>query len=98
MLCPRQWPPLTMPITAAFRKAVFDRDVLPLDIAGFVHTAVKCHESFHHRVARRTNQNSDCRHRRLLRARRERPRRRRATEQRDEVAASPQLADIVQRG
>jgi len=66
-------------------KTVLDRNILPLDIAGFVQTAVKCHESFRHRVARRTHQNSDCRHRRLLRPRRERPRRH-AAEKRDERA------------
>ena len=68
--------------------AVFDRYVLALDIAlpSFRprrNADNRCAE----RIKRRIPEEADHRHRRLLRARRERPRRRRAAEQRDELAA-----------
>ena len=65
--------------------AVFDRHVLALDIAGFLQALAKCAQAVRERVRRCAVEKPDHRHRRLLRARRERPRRR-AAEQRDELA------------
>ena len=76
------------PIRAGFRPAVLDRDVPALDKAfltsGPGGTRQKCAIG----AAGVLREKSDHRHRRLLRARREWPRRRRAAEQRDELAPS----------
>src|SRR5262249_8840324 len=72
----------------ALGPAVFDRDILALDIVGFLQALAKCTQSVHIHISRCTLEEADHRHRRLLRARRERPRDRRAAEQRDERAAS----------
>src|SRR5262249_36296029 len=74
-------------IEPAFRPAIFDRDVAALDIARFRQGLAQGGETAAHQIAwRRAAEKSDHRHRRLLRARCERPRRRRAAEQRDEIA------------
>src|ERR1700756_4000283 len=70
------------------RPAVFDRDILPLDIAGFLKTFTEGGHKERVSSGRSSAEESDHRHRRLLRARRERPCGRSATEQRDELAAS----------
>src|SRR5262245_55268306 len=76
------------PIQLSLRPAIFDRDVLTLDVTGFVQaTAERAHYGSE-RLSRLSIQKSDHRHRRLLRPRRDRPRRRRAAEQRDELAPS----------
>jgi hypothetical protein len=64
---------------------VLDRDVLALDDAGFAEPFAERSDTA--RLGRAVADESDDRHRRLLRARRERPRCRRAAEQRDELAA-----------
>src|SRR5262249_1921071 len=64
-----------------------DGDVPALDVACFLETIAECSCKRCPRVSRRAVQVSDHRHRRLLRARRERPCRRSAAEQRDELAA-----------
>src|SRR4029077_18520951 len=74
-------------IVFAFGPAIFDGHVPPLDIAGFVQATFECHHEWRERFGRSTVEETYHRHRRLLRPRRERPRRRRATEQRDELAA-----------
>src|SRR5262249_42997054 len=68
-----------------FRRTVFDQDVLTLDVACFLEALAEgCHEV--RGVSERgVPQETNNRHR-LLRARRERPRRR-AAEQRDEIAS-----------
>src|SRR5262249_31716805 len=67
---------------------VFDRDILTLDIAGVLEALTESAQTLHIPVRRRGVKKTDHRHRRLLRPRPERPRRRRAAEQRDELAAA----------
>ena len=66
--------------------AVLDRDVLALDEACFLQALAECSHAVRLAGERSTAEKPHHRHRRLLRARRERPRRRRAAEQRDELA------------
>src|SRR6516162_138607 len=61
-------------IAIIFRKAIFGRDILALDIAGFLQTLAECGHEVRRVGKRRTPEKRDHRHRRLLRARRERPR------------------------
>src|SRR5262245_2780356 len=68
------------------RPAVFDRDILALDIAGFGQALTEGGSHRRVRPGRRTVEKPDHRHRRLLRPRRERPSRRRAAEERYELA------------
>jgi hypothetical protein len=58
-----------------------------LEKACLVQALSKCGHEFLTVIERSAAQNSDHRQRRLLRVRRERPRRRRAAEERDELAA-----------
>ena len=64
---------------------VLDRHVLALDVAGFVEALAERSGIARGGLGRPGVDEADDRHRRLLRARRERPRRR-AAEQRDELA------------
>src|SRR5215467_13067339 len=64
------------PIDLILGPTVFDRYVLALDIAGLFQSLAKCAQKVHVRVRRCGVQEADDRHRRLLRIRRERPRRR----------------------
>src|SRR5262249_11554791 len=73
-------------IIAVCYPAVFDRDVLTFDIAHLGKTAAECGIELHGNGLAEAAQIPDHRHRRLLRARLERPHRR-AAEQRDELAA-----------
>src|SRR5262245_34139396 len=73
-------------IVAALRPTIFYRQILALDIAGFLQALTESTQAVFVQVRRIAAQKSDHGHRRLLRARRERPRRR-AAEQRDELAA-----------
>ena len=77
---------LRQPINRFFRPAVDDRCVLTLDIADRFQTIAECAQAIRNRVGRSDPQKPDDGHRRLLRARRERPRRS-AADQRDEIAA-----------
>src|ERR1044071_7326311 len=65
---------------------MFDRDVLALDVPSFRQATAELSYAERCVSERCTSQKPDDRHRRLLRARRERPRYRRAAEQRDELA------------
>jgi hypothetical protein len=65
--------------------AVFDRNVLPLDEACFLQALAERGCKLRRNGGRRAAQKSNHRHRRLLRPRRDRPRDRRAAEQRDEL-------------
>jgi len=76
-------------IAVPFRPAVFDRHVPALDIAGFHQALAKRGQEVCILFGRPCVQEADHRHRWLLRACRERPRGRRATEQRDERAPVP---------
>src|SRR5262249_37135235 len=67
--------------------AVFDRDVLALDMAGILEALTERAHTVRLRIRRTRVDEADHRHRRLLRARRKGPRRR-AAEQRDELTAS----------
>src|SRR6516162_8835511 len=66
--------------------AIFNRHVLALDIPGIFQTLAKCAQKIQVWYRRCRVEETDDRHRRLLRARRERPRRC-AAKQRDELAA-----------
>src|SRR5262249_2981060 len=68
------------------RPTVFDHHVLALDEARFAQASSKCLHQMRGVLRRPGAEITDHRHRRLLRARRERPRRDDATEQRDELA------------
>src|SRR5262249_38538557 len=76
-------------ITVPFRPAVFDRHIPTLDIAGFRQALPKRGQEVCILLGRSSVKKADHRHRRLLRHCRGRPRRR-ATEQRDELAAGGQ--------
>src|SRR5262249_29906980 len=67
--------------------AVFDGRVLALDVADLLYALAELAHAVRQPVRRPAVEKSDHRHRRLLRARRERPRRRRAAEQCDERAS-----------
>src|SRR5262245_24343798 len=67
---------------------IFDRDVLAFDVATFAQTLSKRIEIVGIRRSRRAVEKPDDGDPRLLRPRRERPRRRGAAEQRDELATS----------
>src|SRR5207247_744760 len=70
------------------RPAVFDRDVLALDIAGLLQATVKLPQTVRVHVRRCGVEEPDHRHHRLLRAHRERPRRGCAAEKSDELATA----------
>src|SRR5262249_9163973 len=71
-----------------FRPAIFDIDVLPFDIANLTQSLAECVDSGRRFTWRSAAEESDHWHRRLLRARRERPSCSRAAEQCDELAAA----------
>src|SRR5262249_1290877 len=70
------------------RPAVLDRHVLGLDIAGLLQALTECSHHRHVAARRCAVEEPDPRHRRLLRPRRDRPRRS-AAKQRDELAPFP---------
>src|SRR5215831_4518950 len=67
------------------RPAILDRHILALDVAGFTKALAECGQISCTIDRRRAAEEPDHRHRRLLRARCERPRRRRAADERDEL-------------
>src|SRR4029453_15340143 len=71
---------------STFGPAVDDRDVLTLDESDLFQALAECGKTRCHAIRRSAVEKSDHRHRRLLRARRERPNSRHAAEQRDELA------------
>src|SRR6516162_10480884 len=73
-------------VVLVLRPAILDRNILALDVAGFTKALAECGQIACTINRPRAAQESYHRHRRLLRARRERPRCR-AAEQRDEIAA-----------
>src|SRR5215475_3968821 len=73
-------------IVLVLRPAILDHDILALDVAGFANALPECGQVACTISKRRAAEESNHRHRWLLRARRERPGRRTA-EQRDERAA-----------
>src|SRR5262249_16583303 len=77
---------LRQPIGLVLGKAIYDRYVLALHMASLFETLTKSEQAVRERVRRCGVKEADHRHRRLLRARRERPRGSRTAEQRDELA------------
>src|SRR5215475_12841929 len=73
-------------IVLVLRPAILDHDILALDVAGFANALPEWGQIACTISKRRAAEESNHRHRGLLRARRERPRDRRAPEQRDELA------------
>src|SRR6516165_10143426 len=76
------------PIELALCPAIFDRHIAPFGIAVFAQSSPKHTQPGREHIARASIEEPDHRHRRLLRACRERPSSRRAAEQRDELAPS----------
>src|SRR6516165_12025528 len=74
-------------VVLVLSPAILDRHILALDVAGFTKALAECGQKACTIDWRRTAKESDHRHRRLLRPRCERPRDRRAADQRDELAA-----------
>src|SRR5215470_13283296 len=74
-------------VVLVLRPAILDRHILALDVAGFTKALAECGQIACTSDRGRAAKESYHRHRRLLRARRERPRCCRAAEQRDELAA-----------
>src|SRR5262245_1771167 len=77
---------LWQPIHLIFGPAVFDRHVLALNIADILQALTKSAQTLGESVRRCVIEEPNYRHRRLLRARRERPCRSRAAKQRDDLA------------
>src|SRR5262245_48839099 len=73
-------------IVAVIRPAIFDRHVPALGIAGLFQTLMESRQKRRIQAGRCAMKEPNHGHRRLLRARSERPRGRRAAEQRDELA------------
>src|SRR5262249_5594579 len=69
-----------------FRETVFDRHIAAVDITGFSQAATERGREIGSVILTERVQEPDHRHRRLLRARRKRPRGSSATEQCDELA------------
>src|SRR5262249_46669608 len=67
------------------RPAILDRHILALDVAGFTKALAECGQISCTIDRRRAAEDPDAGHRRLLRARCERPRRGRAADERDEL-------------
>src|SRR5207244_2261635 len=75
------------PIVSTLCPPVFDRHVLVLDVTGVTQAAEKSREILAVRFERCEMKKPDHRHRRLLGACNERPRRRRAAEKRNELTS-----------
>src|SRR5262245_4910002 len=73
-------------VLLVLRPAILDHDILALDVAGFANALPECGQIACTISKRRAAEKSDHRHRRLLRASRERPRGGRAADQRQEFA------------
>src|SRR5262245_12315351 len=74
-------------IILAFRKVEFDRHVAAFHVAGLTQATAKRVDKVASVILSQAAQEADHRHRRLLRARRERPCDRRAAQKCDELAA-----------
>src|SRR5262249_19623355 len=79
-------PQLRQSIVLVLGEAVDDCYVLAFNIADVLEVQAECAQTVRHRVRRSGVREPNHRHRRLLRIRRERPRRSRAAEQRDGFA------------
>src|SRR5262249_14209690 len=74
-------------ILPPFGPAEFNRHVAAFDVSGFPQAFAECLQAFDAILRRTASDKPDHRHCRLLRARRERPRGRRAAHERDELAS-----------
>src|SRR6516165_5982340 len=74
-------------IILILRPAILDRHILAFDVPAFADALPECGHKTCSVGGRRAAEEPDYRHRRLLRARRERPRGSRTAEQREELAA-----------
>src|SRR5271157_3545634 len=74
-------------IVVAIRPAILDLDITALEMAGFAQAFAECRNEIRGAGGRAGIEISNHRHRRLLRASRERPRRRSTAEKRDELAS-----------
>src|SRR5262249_56970085 len=74
-------------VVLVLRPAILNRHILALDVTGFTNALAECGHKTCSVGGRRVAKKPDHRHRGLLRARRERPRRR-AAGQRDQLASS----------
>src|SRR5215470_7032516 len=74
-------------VVLVLRPAILDRHILTLDVAGFTNALPECGQIACTISKRRAAEEPDHWHRSLLRARHERPRRRRAAEECDELPA-----------
>src|SRR5262245_60801534 len=74
-------------VVMTVRPSILDRDILTLDITGLAQALAERTHTVRVSLRRCGTEKPNHRHRRLLRARREWPRGRRAAEQRDEFAA-----------
>src|SRR5262245_59254643 len=79
-------------IMLVFCETVFDRHIAAVDITGFTQAATERGREIGPVILTERVQEPDRRHRRLLCARRNRPRHRRAGDERDELAASYSIA------
>jgi hypothetical protein len=78
-----------------FSPALLDSYILPIHKADLVEAAAKRIYDMGKGCRRRVSNKTNHRHRRLLRARRQRPRCCRAPEQRDELAASEESSHVI---
>src|SRR6185369_12044609 len=83
------------PVVLAVRKARLDYDIPSVNKAGLIEALTKCCCDEHLCLSRATVQESDHWRRRLLLARRDRPRSCRAAEQRDKLAASNESCHLI---
>src|SRR6516225_7024356 len=79
-------------IILILRPAILDRHILAFDVPVFADALPECGHKTCSVGGRRAAEEPDHRHRRLLRARRERPRGSRAAEHRDECAPSHSIS------
>src|SRR5262245_4337946 len=71
-----------------FRRAIFDGDVVALDIATFLQRLAEGSQAHNVDLGGPDAEKADHRHRQLLRAQRQRPRNRRSTNKRNELTPS----------
>src|SRR5262249_6508678 len=83
------------PVILAVCPAILDRHVLAFDVAGFVQAAMECGQKRRIGVTRPAIEVAYHWHRWLLRAPGQRPRGRRAAEQRDELAAPHSITSLA---
>ena len=83
------------PVVLTARPAVLDRNIDPFDKTGLGQPLLEPGHVGFPRFGRGDVEKADDRHRRLLRARRERPCRRRSADQRHEIAASDESRHLI---